>query len=810
MAPRLRDDLVAATVEEAGVTYVDLTDPTTGINFRFYDFEYDLAKQLTGQPLEDVVAWASAAYQLELTTEALDQFIDKLAGLGFLAGGEAEGGAQPQEISPASASSSSGPFGKPSPSVVAGRPEEAVELTSSPMFVEGIGDAGREAIGAAIDAIGESRPTAGTPLEAVEPEMELSASALLDEGSSAEGLAIDGLSIEGLSPAGSSTEVSSAPHPVSPFPLAAPAPSAHLAATPAKLAEDHATEFQLREPGAAANGKTRADEKGDVPSEPAVEQRNDGKSGLFAKPRTLHGISLAPLTPLTPVAPPPADGGAPPLPRLQVTAPPLPPLTSEAIAGGARRASALDAKASGPGAPTPATTEETPLAAIAQAIAAEVTAPNRAMPSGSLEASEPSSGVIAAGDVSPNSASWAKALTDEVEKPTSVAASIERRQPPAPEVVVMPPVAEPAAHLPRRKAPLIVGLLLAGGVAAAVAFALRPEKQTAPVTASAPAVHVIAPQPTTYYQWYAPSGTVVAGKDDELGFPVGGKVQDVMPPGTTFSAGEPVARLVGVAVRELNVNRVRARVAFFEQLRDSSRAAGNEPAARQAEANVVARSRELAAAQTALAELEIRPKAAGQIGQVLVERGALVRAGTPAIRIRAAGPRATFPLPPDAQAKARALGFCRLETVPGSGATDGGATEKGARAVDCNFPPLPPGAAPVDGPLTVDVVGAPDLAPGTAVNLASARFDGVFPLPKTAVVHDENGGSTGGAAGAARAVDHVWVVSAGGDSAEKRAVEVASTVEALALISHGLEAGDSVIVDPPADLRAGATISVVH
>jgi len=800
MAPRLRDDLVAATVEEGGVTYVDLTEPASGISFRFYDFEYDLAKQLTGQPLEDVVAWASATYQLDLTTEALDQFIEKLAGLGFLARDEAAGGAQPEAISPASPSSSSGPFGKPSPSVVAARPEEAVELTSAPMFAEGIGEAAREAIGAAIDAIGETKATAGTPLQAVEPEMELSASALLEEGLSA-------------------------PHPIPPFPLAAPAPVlsrlATPAATPATLSDDHATEFQLREPGSGVNGAARPEDKGDAQPEQGVEPRSDGKSGLFAKARTLHGISLAPLTPLAPVAPPPPDGSAPPLPRLQVTAPPLPPLTSEAVAGGARRTSTIDsrsgapggsleAKAAGPGGAASPPADETPLGAIAQAIAADVTAPNRSMPSGSLEASEPSSGVVAAGDVSPNSASWAKALTDEVEKPTGVAAPIERRQPPAPEVVVMPPVAEPAAQLPRRKAPLIVGLLLAGGVAAAVAVALRPEKHAAPVaTASVAAVHVVAPQPTTYYRWYAPSGTVVAGKDDELGFPVGGKVQDVMPPGTTFTAGEPVARLLGVAARELNVNRVRARVAFFEQLRDSSRAAGNEAAARQAEANIAARTRELAAAQAALAELEIRPKAAGQIGQVLVQRGALVKAGTPAIRIRAAGPRATFPLPPDAQAKARALGFCRLETVPGTGAADGGAGEKGTRAVDCNFPPLPPGTAPADGALTVDVVGAPDLAPGTAVNLASARFDGVFPLPKAAVVHDEGTGAAGGAAGSS-ARDHVWVVSSSGDSAEKRAVEVASTVDELALVSHGLEAGDSVIVDPPADLKAGSAISVAR
>lgn len=778
MAPRLRDDLVAATVEEGDVTYVDLSDPATGINFRFYDFEYDLAKQLTGQPLEDVVAWASTTYQLDLTTEALDQFIEKLAGLGFLAGDG--GGAQPRAISPASPSSSSGPFGKPSPSVVAARPEEPIELAASPMFGEGIGEAARQAIGAAINAIGDTKEAAGSPLQAVEPEMELSASALLEEGSSA-------------------------PYPVSPFPLAAPMAPLSPAAAPVRRAEDHATEFQLKDPG-TANGESKLG-KDDGQHEGKV----DDKSGLFAKPRTLHGINLAPLTPLTPAAPP-VEGSAPPLPRLQATAPPLPPLTSETFAAGSsRRTATVDAKAATP------STEETPLAAIAQAIAAEVTAPNRAMPSGSLEASEPSSGVVATGGVSPNSASWAKALTDEVEKPTGTPASqaeatssVERRQPPSPEVVVMPPVAEPAAQLPRRKAPIIVGVLLAAGVAAAVAVALRPEKPATPVTTTAAApVHVIAPQPTTYYQWYTPSGTVVAGKDDELGFPVGGKVQDVMPPGTTFTAGEPVARLWGVAVRELNVNRVRARVAFFEQLRDSSRAAGNEPAARQAEANVAARARELTAAQASLAELEIRPKAAGQIGQVLVERGTLVKAGAPAIRIRAAGPRATFPLPPEAQAKARALGFCRLETVPGTGASDGGATEKTARAIDCNYPPLPPGAQPSDAALTVDVVGAPDLTAGTAVNLASARFDGVFPLPKTAVVRDEEGAADPGTP-SAKAGAHVWVVTSAGDTAERRAVEVASTVDALVLVSRGLEAGDSVIVDPPAGLQAGAPINVVH
>ncbi|HEY4393040.1 MAG TPA: hypothetical protein VGP64_03215 [Polyangia bacterium] len=730
MAPRLRDDLVAATVDEDGVAYVDLTDPATGINFRFYDFEYELAKQLTGQPLEAVVAWASATYQLDLTSEALDQFIEKLAGLGFLAGAGA--GAQPVALAPVSPSSSSGPFGKlPDVALPAGGEAEPVELASSPMFAEGAQNI------------------------LAEIESELSSSALIESG----------------------------PSPVPPAlpPPPPPPPPLTAAATPATLTEGDATEYRLKE----------------------------AKSGLFAKGRTLHGINLAPLTPMMPIAPPPPhEGGtpAPLLPRLQVLAPPLPPLATETAEEAAAKRSSLADTLESPVMPARSPglghgNDESPLASIAQAIMAEATAPNRiSTPTGALEAG---SGSVRAGDeASPNSSSsssWANALTNEVEKPI-----VERRQPPAPEVVVMPPVAEAPAPLPRRKAPFFVGLLLAGGVAGAVALATRPEQHPQQATLPALAVHVIAPQPTTYYQWFAPSGTVAAGKDDELGFPIMGKVQDVMPPGTTFSAGEPVARLQGVAARELNVNRVRARVAFFEQLRDSSRAAGNEVGARQAEANLAARTHELADAQAKLAEMEIRPPAAGQIGQVLIERGVLVKPGTPVFRIRAAGPRATFSLSAEDQAKARALGFCRLETVPGTGATDGGATEKTARAIDCAFATP---AAGGESTLIVDLIGAADVAPGTTVNLASARFDGVFPVPRAAVQHDVVTGN--GGAGARPTGDQVWIVSAN-DLAERRTVELATTVDALALVAHGLSAGDSVIVDPPATLANGAPVTVTR
>jgi multidrug efflux pump subunit AcrA (membrane-fusion protein) len=719
MAPRLRDDLVAATVEEGDVAYVDLTDPATGINFRFYDFEYDLAKQLTGQPLEDVVAWASATYQLDLTNEALDQFIEKLSGLGFLA--DAGAGAQPVTLAPLSPSPGSGPFGDLPGAVLqtdALADAEPVELVSSPMFGDAGGDGPEEIFS------------------------ELSSSALTE-----------------------APEPATKPAPEPPRPAPAPA------ATPAALTEGDATEYRLKE----------------------------AKSGSWARGRTLHGISLAPLTPMTPLAPaPPLEPGAPAplLPRLQVLAPPLPPLTSEGIAappGRRQTGSALPVIKQGG---TSRTADETPLGSIAHAIVAEASGGAASpSPAGALDVPA-ASGVVRSGDETPkNSAAWAAALTDEVEKPAQ-----DRRQPPPPEVVVMPPVTEAAAAgpLPRRKGPLVLGALLVGGIAIAAAFALRPDPRPHTTAVAALPVHVVAPQPTTYYRWFAPSGAVVAGKDEELGFQTLGKVQDVMPPGTTFSAGEPVARLQGVATRELNVNRVRARVAFFEQLRDTSRAAGNEAAARQAEANITARTRELADAQAKLAEMEIRPSVAGQIGQVLVERGALVKPGAPVFRIRAAGPRATFSLPADDQAKARALGFCRIETVPGTGATDGGLTEKAARAIDCAFAGL---AGAPDATLTVDLLGVPDIAPGTAVHLASARFDGVFPVPRAALVHGDAAGKSG---------ERVWVVGANGETVEGRAVEVAATVDELALVAHGLAAGDAVVVDPPANLSNGAAVTVTR
>ena len=50
-----------------------------------------------------------------------------------------------------------------------------------------------------------------------------------------------------------------------------------------------------------------------------------------------------------------------------------------------------------------------------------------------------------------------------------------------------------------------------------------------------------------------------------------------MPPGTEFAAGEIVGRLQGSPAIETLLAHHRSRLAFYEQMRESMRAAGNGP-----------------------------------------------------------------------------------------------------------------------------------------------------------------------------------------------------------------------------------------
>jgi multidrug efflux pump subunit AcrA (membrane-fusion protein) len=696
MTPRLRNDLAVSNTEEDGVACVEVTDPLTGSSFRFYDFEYALAQQLNGQPLEAVVAWAAATYGIELGSDALDTFVEKLAGLGFLADGRA-GAGPAADLSPV-APAAEGPADVP------GVEAFAAEIAASVVDDEAISTAVPEpAPPASVQAAVALTPdVAGAPPvprqpERVPPRLHMLGGPL--------------------------------PPPAGP-PAKSPSPS------PWGDSDD-------------------ADSTADFDAALSVLGDSSAPSGETPLAFIAHAVAVK-------------SSGPAPVGALDTAAAPPP------------RAPA----------PTPEAAPSVSAVAAAAAAAAAVVAPSVA----ETQAAAPSGALGGPG-------SWTADVDDQIEHPRPPP---ERRPPQRPELVVIPPTPVPVAGeatmavpLPRRKGGAAAVLLLLAGAAAAAVWFLRPDPEpaVAPVGASAPTVHVVSPQPTTFYRWFETIGTVSAGRDDTLSFARPGRLQDAMAPGTTFAAGEPIARLKGVGERELLVNKIRSRVAFLEQLRDISRSLG-EAALRQAEAKLAAKRQELAAAQAAQAQLEIRPPVAGEIAQLLVPKGAFVAAGAPVFHVRAAGPQATFALSADDVAKARALGFCRLETIPGSAApsADGGASEgaAGARAIDCAYA-APSGS---DTSLAVGVGNASGVAPGTQVRLASARYDGVYPVPRSALVRD--GEAT-----------RLWVATAA-HAASSRTVEVAATIDELALVSRGLGVGDAIIIDPPLSLREGTEINVAR
>jgi multidrug efflux pump subunit AcrA (membrane-fusion protein) len=98
-SPRFRKDLNAVATEQDGAPSVQVTDPATGSSLTMYEFEFDLAVQLNGQEVDDIVAWAVAEYQTGLTPEAIEEFAAKLGEMGFLETGEGVPSSRPREES---------------------------------------------------------------------------------------------------------------------------------------------------------------------------------------------------------------------------------------------------------------------------------------------------------------------------------------------------------------------------------------------------------------------------------------------------------------------------------------------------------------------------------------------------------------------------------------------------------------------------------------------------------------------------------------------------------------------------------------
>jgi hypothetical protein len=100
--PRLRDDLVVSTLDDEGVRYVDVSDPTSGSKFRFFEVEYVIAQAMNGQrDLGAVAEYVRAEVGVEASTSELWQVQATLAELGYLHGGAAAAPAGPQPMAAA-------------------------------------------------------------------------------------------------------------------------------------------------------------------------------------------------------------------------------------------------------------------------------------------------------------------------------------------------------------------------------------------------------------------------------------------------------------------------------------------------------------------------------------------------------------------------------------------------------------------------------------------------------------------------------------------------------------------------------------
>ncbi|MGC4115771.1 MAG: hypothetical protein QM765_14455 [Myxococcales bacterium] len=83
LVPIFRADLVLKRKDKGGV--YDVTDPTNGKTFAFYDFEISIARMLNGQRRFGEVVTGANALGIPVSVESLSQFVRQLDRYGFLA-----------------------------------------------------------------------------------------------------------------------------------------------------------------------------------------------------------------------------------------------------------------------------------------------------------------------------------------------------------------------------------------------------------------------------------------------------------------------------------------------------------------------------------------------------------------------------------------------------------------------------------------------------------------------------------------------------------------------------------------------------
>jgi multidrug efflux pump subunit AcrA (membrane-fusion protein) len=346
---------------------------------------------------------------------------------------------------------------------------------------------------------------------------------------------------------------------------------------------------------------------------------------------------------------------------------------------------------------------------------------------------------------------------------------------PTPEAPAEAPAPETPSPTPVRPVTVSVmaGLaILAAGAIGFFVYRLSTTTDPAPVP-----VRTVLPTLGSVYRFFDAVGTVKSSGERTLAFPTGGKVAHVMAAGSAFHPGDLLGELDGARKSKNDLSHHRERLAYYEQMLETMRGAGNKGEARQAELKIMEKKRLVSEAQAKLSRVAIVSTGAGEIAEAMVAAGATVKPGAPAIRIKGSDWRAELELSREEADRLRHLGFCRAEI-------DG-------KPLDCSLS--------ADGGdethVSVDLPSDPAMAAGRPVRVAKARFDGVFVLPASALAPTK---------GADR---RVYVVKDG--HVESYAVVLADQNASEIVVKQGLEPESPVVVDVPANLRPRAAVRVL-
>jgi len=310
-------------------------------------------------------------------------------------------------------------------------------------------------------------------------------------------------------------------------------------------------------------------------------------------------------------------------------------------------------------------------------------------------------------------------------------------------------------------------------------------------------VRVVSPKPTAVYRWFSTSGNVTDAGAGPMTFEGGGRVAELDGVGKRFAAGDIIGKLQGAVPLEAELGKLRSRLAAAQELRDSVKGSGSASELHQAESKLADRKKAYDDVQATLNKLVIRAAEAGEVTEVLVKVGASVLPKTPAIKWKGKLLHGDFTLDEEDSAQAAKLDFCRVEVVaPAQAGATAGAPPVEPRSLDCKLPPPAPAPTARSGSLLrkflVSFPPGSGLAPGQALRLARLRYDAVFVLPLSVIVHSDG-------------ADKVWVASPLG-AAHLRPVTIAEARDE-ALVSGGLALGEDVILNPSADLQDGTRVT---